>query len=326
VKPLISIIIPNYNSSRTIGQSLQSIVSAADDAVETIVVDDCSGDSSVDIIETFPVRLIRLDRHRGASTARNTGARNSTGQVLFFMDADCLLQQETIALVRAAVAKHGNRTVIGGTYTPAPQDPGFFNLFQSIFVNYFETKRAGAPDYIAAHALAMDAAAFRRTGGFPGDFLPIIEDVEFSHRLRRSGFRLVMDPAIQVRHIFNFNLRRSLKNAVRKSRFWTRYSLTNRDLLADSGTASRDLKVTVLSALLCLVVGGLWIATGRSSLLWAVPAIAGANAVINRGLIKGFFRTGGMLFAFLAYGYYATLYAFAVATGAAFGIAEYYFE
>ena len=204
MKPLISIIIPNYNSSRTIGQSLQSIVSAADDAVETIVVDDCSGDSSVDIIETFPVRLIRLDRHRGASTARNTGARNSTGQVLFFMDADCLLQQETLGLVRSAMEKRGAGTVIGGTYTPVPSDPGFFSLFQSIFVNYFETKRASSPDYVAAHALAMDADAFKKAGGFPRDFLPIIEDVEFSHRLRRLGFRLVVEPGVRVSHIFNF--------------------------------------------------------------------------------------------------------------------------
>jgi GT2 family glycosyltransferase len=216
--------------------------------------------------------------------------------------------------------------VIGGTYTPAPEDPGFFSLFQSIFIHYFETKRADAPDYIASHALAMDADAFRRTGGFPEDFLPIIEDVEFSHRLRRQGFRLVMEPAIQVRHIFNFTLRRSLRNAVKKSRFWTRYSLRNRDLLADSGTASRELKMTVLSAMLCLAVIGTWLATGKAFLLWSLPVIVGLNAVVNQGLIRTFKSTGGTLFAFLAYGYYMTLYALAVATGAMFGTAEYLFE
>jgi len=242
------------------------------------------------------------------------------------MDADCLLQPETLGQVRAAMEKCGAGTVVGGTYTPAPADPGFFSLFQSLFVNYFETKLAEAPDYIAAHALAIDADAFRRTTGFPEDFLPIIEDVEFSHRLRRAGFRLVMEPAIQVRHIFNFTLLRSLRNAVRKSRFWTRYSLGNRDLLADSGTASRELKITVLSSLLCLAVIVLWLATGDTATLWSLPVLAGANAVINRKLIRAFARTGGMLFALSAYGYYATFYSAAVAAGALIGTAEHLLE
>ena len=326
VKPLISIIIPNHNGSRTIGQCLQSIISSAFNDIEIIVVDDCSSDRSVEIIGTFPVQLIRLDRHSGASAARNAGADNSTGQVLFFIDADCLLQQDTLGHVRASVAKHGPGTVIGGTYTLVPQDLGFFSLFQSLFVNYFETKRPDVPDYIAAHALVIYADAFKSSGGFPGNFLPIIEDVEFSHRLRRTGLRLVMEPAIQVQHIFNFNLLQSLRNAVRKSRFWTRYSLRNQDLLADSGTASRELKMTVLSAILFLAMIFTWLATGKASLLWSLPVIVGLNAVINQGLIRTFFRTGGTLFALLAYGYYATLYACAVATGAVIGIAEYFFR
>ena len=323
MKQLVSIIIPVHNGSRTIGLCLQSIISAADDAVEVIVVDDRSDDSTVEIVGAFPVRLVRLDRRQGASAARNAGAGQSTGAILFFMDADCLLQPETLGQVRAAVARHGSETVVGGTYTPMPHDPGFFSLFQSLFVHYFETKRPDAPDYIAAHALAMDAAAFRKTGGFPEDFLPIIEDVEFCHRLRRQGYRLVMEPNVQVRHIFNFTLLRSLRNAVRKSRFWTRYSLGNRDVLADSGTASRELKVTVLAALLCFALAGLWLATGQRSLLYGLLVIAGANAVINGGLIRTFARTGGMVFALSAYGYYATLYAAAVATGAMIGVAEY---
>ena len=61
----------------------------------------------------------------------------------------------------------------------------------------------------------------RRSGGravFGGLPPPLIEDVEFSHRLRKNGCRLVVDPRIQVRHIFNFSLLRSLQNAL-KNRF-----------------------------------------------------------------------------------------------------------
>jgi hypothetical protein len=126
-----------------------------------------------------------------------------------------------------------------------------------------------------------------------------------------------------VQHIFNFTFLRSLGNAFRKSRYWTRYNLANRDVLADSGTASRELKMNVASGALCIAVLGIWLMTGGASFLYALPAIAGVNAVINGKLVRAFAGTGGMLFAFLAYGYYSTLYAFAVGLGALFGTAEY---
>lgn len=320
----ISIIIPIRNAASTIGHCLDSIFSSADGRIEVIVVDDNSTDGSIVIIEKFPVRLIRLERHVGASAARNIGARNSSGPVLFFIDADCLLRKDTLALVRKTVADHGANFVIGGTYTREPRDPGFFSLFQSVFINYFETKRANDPDYIATHALVIDAAVFRKSGGFPEDFLPIIEDVEFSHRLRRAGYRLLMDPAIQVRHIFNFTLRRSLGNAFKKARYWTQYSLANRDLLADSGTASRELKVNVFACLFCCAVLGLWFTTREASFLYTLPMIAGVNLFINRGLIRAWYETGGTLFAILATSYYTTLYALVVGAGAFRGLVEYF--
>ena len=323
---IISIIIPNRNAAATIGQCLDSIFSSADKGVEVIVVDDCSNDRSVEIIEKFPVQLIRLERHAGASAARNIGALNSTGTVLFFIDADCLLQTDTLVHVRRAVEEHGAGTVIGGTYTRVPQDRGFFSFFQSVFINYFETKHGGNPDYIATHALIIDAEIFRKNGGFPEKFLPIIEDVEFSHRLRRTGYRLIMNPAIQVQHIFNFTLLRSLRNAFKKSRYWTQYSLVNKDLLADSGTASRELKMNVVSGALCLAMIGMWLFSRQAPFLYALPVIIGSNSIINWRLIRAFSETKGTFFAFLAYGYYSTFYALAVGIGALVGIAEYFFK
>lgn len=326
VNSLISIIIPNRNGAATIGHCLDSIVSHADGHTEVIVVDDDSTDRSVEIIEKYPVQLIRLERHAGASVARNLGAQNSSGAVYFFMDADCQLRHDTLARVRRAVAEHGADAVIGGTYTPVPRDPAFFSLFQSVFINYFETKQPGAPDYVATHALAIDAATFKKSGGFPRDFLPILEDVEFSHRLRRAGRRLVMDPAIQVRHTFNFTLCGSLRNAFRKARYWTQYSLANKDLLADSGTASRELKVNVLSCFFCLAALGLWLITLKASFLSPLPMVVGVNLLINRQLIKAWYETRGTVFAFLASSYYTTFYAVAVGAGALRGLMEYFLK
>jgi len=47
-------------------------------------------------------------------------------------------------------------------------------MFQSVFINYFELKRPEAPDYIATHAMAINAGTFRKSGGFPAEFLPCL--------------------------------------------------------------------------------------------------------------------------------------------------------
>jgi glycosyltransferase involved in cell wall biosynthesis len=202
----ISVVIPSYNSAETIGKCLESAFSSRYKNFEIVVVDDNSQDNSVEIIRRFPCRLITLDKRSGTSRARNTGALHSTGEFIFFTDSDCLLQENTLSITNRTLAATDRDTIVGGTYTKIPYDKDFFSTFQSLFVNYSETKNAEQSDYIAAHAMIIDVETFRKSKGFPEKFLPIIEDVEFTHRLRRDGKRLITNPAIEVQHIFNFSL------------------------------------------------------------------------------------------------------------------------
>jgi len=321
----ISVVIPNRNGAATIGRCLTAAFASDYGRFEVVVVDDASEDGSVETIATFPCRLVRLGRHGGVSRARNAGARASSGELLFFIDADCLLGRETLSVANASYGEGGNR-VLGGTYTPTPADGDFFSRFQSVFIHHFETKRKD-PDYLAAHAMMVDARLFERSGGFVEDsFIGVaasVEDVELCHRLRRAGCELVMDREIQVQHVFRFSLRRSLRNAVKKSRFWTTYSLFNRDLLADSGAASRELKANVfLGALQTLLLA--WSAASGSAwpLAPVLPLLA-VNLLANRGLVAAWFGNGGFVFSALATLYYTTLYAAAVAVGAAAGVVSF---
>lgn len=318
----VSIIIPNRNGAATIARCLDAVfTSRFGKSFEVIVVDDASSDNSVEIIRRFPCRLIRLTRHHGAAGARNAGAAHSRGEMLFFTDADCLLREDTLTLAWQALSAPDPPTVVGGTYTAVPHDDSFFSRFQSAFIHYSETRRAAAPDYVATHALAIRTDTFQRYGGFAESFLPILEDVEFSHRLRRAGCRLVIDPAIQVRHIFNFTLFRSLHNACVKARYWTLYSLGNRDLLADSGTASHELKANVVACLAGTLGLGVYLLTQAPGWLGFALALFAGDVLINRGLLRGFRAAGGRSFAAAATLYYLLVYPLAVGTGAIGGAA-----
>jgi hypothetical protein len=247
-------------------------------------------------------------------------------EFIFFTDSDCLLQENTLSIINRTLAATGRDTIVGGTYTKIPYDKDFFSTFQSLFVNYSETKNAEQSDYIAAHAMIIDVETFRKSKGFPERFLPIIEDVEFTHRLRRDGKRLITNPAIEVQHIFNFSLFTSLKNAVRKTRFWVIYSLKNRDSFSDSGSASVELKVNVALCCLSILLIMLSAALKLSLILSLIPFIFFMNLYISRRFVKVFYEEKGLIYAALAFLYFSTLYALAVGTGTVIGVVNYFFK
>jgi len=316
--PYLSVVIPNHNGAATIGLCLEAVLASKTEVeFEVVVADDGSRDDSVAIIRRYPCRLVELPRQRGASAARNAGAAAARGEVILFIDADCIVLPETVTAAAMAGRRSGPEWIIGGTYTRLPYDRGFFSRFQSVFIHHFETKRLEAPDYVATHAMVIHAATLHAAGGFPEKFLPIIEDVEFSHRLRRLGYGMRMDPAILVRHLFNYDLRRSLKNAWRKSRYWTIYSLGCRDLLSDSGTASHELKINVLALALALTLL-------LAGLPLAFALTITANLWVQRHLLAAFFQTGGLPFALAAGAYYTLLYPLPVGLGGLVGAWQFY--
>ena len=212
-----------------------------------------------------------------------------------------------------------------GTYTLLPYDQTFFSIFQSVYIHYSETKNTGNPDYIATHAMIIAKELFQKSGGFNEFFMPILEDVEFSHRLKKKGIRLLMKPDIQVQHIFNFSLAKSMGNGIRKSKYWSIYSIKNRDLLADSGTASLEFKFNVLACFVAILLVLIGILVKSSVFVLPVLLLFGCNLFLNRNLLMAFHRVRGPFFAISAGLYYTLVYPFAVGIGVCSGIFSQHF-
>lgn len=93
--PLISIIIPSYNSQKYIEETIKSCLYQSHQNLEIIAVDDGSIDNTVEIIQQFPVKLI-TQKNAGACAARNRGFQESKGDYIQFLDADDLLSPNKI--------------------------------------------------------------------------------------------------------------------------------------------------------------------------------------------------------------------------------------
>jgi glycosyltransferase involved in cell wall biosynthesis len=102
---LVTIIVPCYNGAAFLEEALRSAVAQSYPAVEIILIDDGSTDSSPEIAQRFPVRYLRQE-NRGLSEARNVGIRESRGSYLVFLDADDRLLPEAIESGLRALETH----------------------------------------------------------------------------------------------------------------------------------------------------------------------------------------------------------------------------
>ena len=93
--PAVSVIIPLYNVEKYVGECLDSLLEQTFQNFEVIVVDDCSTDNSVAVVESYVekfggrLRLVKMKKNSGSATApRNMGLSLSRGEYIQFMDDD----------------------------------------------------------------------------------------------------------------------------------------------------------------------------------------------------------------------------------------------
>ncbi len=109
---LVSIITPTYNSEKFITETIQSVQNQTYSNWEMLIVDDCSSDKTVDIIQHFMeedhrIHLIRLNKNSGASKARNEAIKLVKGDYMTFLDADDIWFPDFIANSIATINSTG---------------------------------------------------------------------------------------------------------------------------------------------------------------------------------------------------------------------------
>src|SRR5262245_61976804 len=111
---MISFIIPAHNEQAWIGRCVSAIRTAMDSVAEpneVLVVDDASTDSTATVAQQHGAHHILRVEHRQISATRNAGARQARGDILFFVDADTLVNAEVI---RSALTSIRSGAIGGG--------------------------------------------------------------------------------------------------------------------------------------------------------------------------------------------------------------------
>ncbi|MFY9808764.1 MAG: TIGR04283 family arsenosugar biosynthesis glycosyltransferase [Pseudonocardiaceae bacterium] len=180
----VSIVVPTLNEASRIERCLQRLRKDFPDC-ELVVVDGGSTDGTPDLAAHY-ARTVRSAAGRG--TQLNAGAAVTTGDILWFVHADCQLPADALDLLRRAVLDPG--VVGGGLQLRFDQ--------RSVGLDYLAVSsnlRARRLHWIFGdQAMFVRRDVFDSVGGFPQ--IPLMEDLEMSRILRRRGELAVLPTAV----------------------------------------------------------------------------------------------------------------------------------
>jgi glycosyltransferase involved in cell wall biosynthesis len=189
---MLSFIVPAYNEELELPSTLSAIRAAADassEPYEIIVVDDGSTDTTAAVAASGGARVVTIHR-RQIAAARNAGAREARGDILFFVDADTRISPAHVPGVQRALAAGcagGGARVITDGLVP---------LWGRVFVHVFSAFYFTVANLGAGAFLFTTRKNFDRVGGFD-EQLYAGEEIYFSQALKKLGrFRVLADPAV----------------------------------------------------------------------------------------------------------------------------------
>ena len=202
VVDLVSVIIPAYNAEKHISSCLEALLNQtlASDQYEAIVVNDGSTDRTEEIVRQYDAVRLISQPNNGPAIARNRGVSESKGEIVIFIDSDCV--PETDWLEEMSKPFDDPRIVgVQGRYKTKQGELVARFAQLEIEERYKKMLREQWIDFIGTYSAGYRKTEFEECGGFDSRF-PIAsgEDADLSYTMSEAGHRLVFNPNAVVYH------------------------------------------------------------------------------------------------------------------------------
>ncbi|WP_311172584.1 glycosyltransferase [Halobellus ordinarius] len=241
-EPTVSIVVPTYNEAAIIDTKLADIV-ALDYPMEKVevILADASTDDTIAVAREFfadceapELTVLHDDERRGVAAAVNEAVANATGEVIFRTDADSaldpgVLREAAATLVDPSVGVvTGRQTKVLGDSTVETNYRNLLTIVQAIESRLDSTFIVHGP-----------CVAFRQDDYVPVPTDAIADDTALALAIRRTGKRVVMDPAMRFVEsgVSSFRTRRTRKD--RRAKGLLQMLVRNRDMLGQYGAYGR---------------------------------------------------------------------------------------
>ena len=197
--PRVSVVVCTYNGARTIRDCFEGLERLAYPDYEVIVVDDGSTDSTAAIAREYDCRLIQTE-NRGLASARNTGLKEATGEIIAYIDDDAYPDPHWLTYLAATFLSTSHSAVGGPNIAP----PGDGPIAECV------ARAPGGPvhvllsdreaEHIPGCNMVFRKARLEAIGGFDPQFRTAGDDVDVCWRLQERGWTLGFSAAAVVWH------------------------------------------------------------------------------------------------------------------------------
>jgi len=185
-RPLISLIVPVWNDDDLVAD-LVSGLQVVPELAEWVVAAVQPGERLFELHRQGMVRLISCDKpSRGRQM--NAGAAEARGSLLCFHHADSELRPEHLSALEKTAR---NEEILGGAFHRRFDDRRTFVVWWEGLVRRVNSF---AGPLFGDQSIFVRSSVFERMGGFAD--IPLMEDLEFSRRLRRLGNAVLLDPPL----------------------------------------------------------------------------------------------------------------------------------
>ncbi|HFE39304.1 MAG TPA: glycosyltransferase family 2 protein [Gammaproteobacteria bacterium] len=229
--PNISVIIVNYNSGIRVSECVASVLRYNPD-VEVIVVDNGSSDDSVNQLlaicpEEPRLHLLCGTKNRGFAAANNSGISVARGDILLFLNPDCVVEPDTLALLRETLDSSKDVAMVGGllmnpdgseqiggrraiptpwrTFVQVTKLNRLANRYPRLFAD-FNLHKQPLPDSpveveaISGACMAVSRKAYEDVGGMDEGYFLHCEDLDWCMAFRVKGWKILFDPEARLVH------------------------------------------------------------------------------------------------------------------------------
>jgi glycosyltransferase involved in cell wall biosynthesis len=200
ISPFVSFIIPALNAERSLDVCLKSIfeVDFPQDRFEVTIVDNGSRDNTLNILKKYGVKYFVMPNLTIAAL-RNYGVQNSKGEIIAFVDSDCVIPKGWLKNAINIFSKDERNGIVGCSYG-IPENACWIIRAWYLPQNTFLQE----VNFIPSGNLLVRREVFNKVGGFDGKLITG-EDYDFCERVRESGYSIISSGSVQAIHLDNTN-------------------------------------------------------------------------------------------------------------------------
>ncbi len=292
----VSVIVPVYNGGEKFLQCIEALSVCDPAPLEVIVVADGESDGVWREAEKYGFRTFRFDKNNGPALARNKGAELAVGNILFFTDADVVVQSDTIGRIVEVYKKYPDISAVIGSYDDQPTEQNFLSQYKNLMNHYVH--QAGNEEAFtfwgACGSIRKDV--FFDAGMFDVSYgKAMIEDIELGYRLKNRGFKIRLEKTLLVKHLKKWEIKSLLKADIfYRAIPWSELILKEKNLNNDLNLKGEN-RASALLVFLMLLFALIFFSTGYFSLL--IPASILMLLILNRDFYMFYYKKRGGVFA-----------------------------